>query len=704
MKKSIFFGLSALLTLGAVSCSKDDLVPGSSQPLDTDQSFFVNVNVGTTDAMTRAIADDPFDYDNYDPSTDPAFNKGTDQENKVRTIFFIFYDEDENRVATTQIRRDNNGNFSNASFSEVTVGRSDSENSLFKGVVQIDIKHGSKKPASVMCFINPITSQNFDINPSFATLTELQKTTRPRIIDDNDYFAMSKSVYFGDPNNEYSMQADENGSAVFEKVITTPIDENSQLFNTFEEAKKELDNDTQNNSKKIVDIYVERYAAKVQFTIENNASKEIDVDRHKLQFIPEYWAVNAYEEETYICKSFMDPSGSRDLKYDELNMALIDTNNEPWKWNNPQFHRSYWAQSPAYYAANYPRVADDILDGPMSTAHAGGFALGYYSYNDMVYHSSEKAPYKEIARKARNFQDPEDKNRPIYARENTVQGAALYEAYKNAFASPKAAIPSIVVVGHYTVDGNPIDEDDTFYVMGNKVNGYTFFEQDDDNPSDADMLTYFMNTTIPFYINDRGLPFFQYGIDGFKFLNNDYRKYFKISHPDQGARHYQLSDEEGLVIDSRFVTVQLDTKALEDDDVILYAYINGEYIKTTPENYDYINQQMLYAAGTAQGFQGGKAYYTIPIKHLGYYRTDNYNKDKSPNDKTFDWSRVKSGDYGLVRNHIYSIVVDEISGLGNGIPNPDDPIVPPTDPEEYFIGARVIILNWAVVPTQHETL
>lgn len=113
---------------------------------------------------------------------------------------------------------------------------------------------------------------------------------------------------------------------------------------------------------------------------------------------------------------------------------------------------------------------------------------------------------------------------------------------------------------------------------------------------------------------------------------------------------------------------------------------------------------MLYAAGTVQGFKGGKAYFTIPIKHLGFYRTDNKNKGKNANDKDFDWTAVQSGDFGLVRNHIYSIIVDNINGLGNGIPDPTVPIVPPTDPEEYFIGARVIVLNWAVVPAQHVTL
>ena len=114
---------------------------------------------------------------------------------------------------------------------------------------------------------------------------------------------------------------------------------------------------------------------------------------------------------------------------------------------------------------------------------------------------------------------------------------------------------------------------------------------------------------------------------------------------------------------------------------------------------------MYFQAGTVQGFKGGKAYFTIPIKHLGFYRSTNTdNAGKMGTEKNFNWEKVQSGDFGLVRNHIYTIEVSTIKGLGNGIPNFDDPIVPPTDPEEYFIGARIIVLNWAVVPTQRVEL
>lgn len=660
MKKLLTLGLAGILAAGISSCSNDGIADlGGAAPLESDQSFFVNIEVNSTGTMTRAtVADGNY---TYDPSKDPGFNTGTPTENNINTIYFIFYDEDGNRVATTQVRKDN---------ATEETGRNDSENSpLYSGVVQIDVKHGSSKPAYVMAFINPITSQNFDINPDFATLEQVENTTRGEIIDANNNFAMSKSVYYGTNPRTGQKQ---------ERIMATPLVGN-QLFGSKEEAEAALSE----GKAKVVDIYVERYAAKVDFSIEAEPS-EIKINDETLKFVPEYWAVNAYESNVYITKSFYKSIdlethvGTDIMTWDEMNNVLGG-----WHWNSDEFHRCYWAQSPAYYAERYPRVADDISDNGKDY-----YALGYYSYNEIK--DKTKNPGL-LATRGRDLNNAKDKDMPIYVRENTVSGAALRAAAKDPFASPKAAIGSIVLVGHYNLGSREITENDFIYVMGNATNGYTLFKNNDE------MLDYFVRTTVPFAKNPAGTEmFFDYATG--KFYENDvkYKEYFKIEHPRESVR-------EALVIDSRFVTIQLKESVIDANDP-LYALIDGKYVKVTRDNLVKINQQMLYAAGTVQGFQGGKAYFTIPIKHLGFYRTDNKNKGKNANDKNFDWTAVQSGDFGLVRNHIYTVIVDEIKGLGNGIPDPDDPIVPPTDPEEYFVGGRVVVLNWAVVPAQRVQL
>lgn len=665
MKKGLFLGMAAFLMAGLASCSSDDLLTNSQdKPLEADQTYFANISI--SNVSTRA-GETPNDYE-YKNDEDPAFDKGEDYENYINSIYLIFYDKEGDRVSTTQVLKENVIDFNNRE-------QHNSGDIIYQGVVQIDVKHGSLPPAYVMCFINPITSQNFEINPDFASLKSLQATTRPMIIAENtNYFAMSKSVYFGKDR----VTNEEN-----QKIIATPLEEGVQMFKTRQLAEEAL---TQKEG--VVDIYVERYAAKVSLDIEESAQAE-DIkltNDYTLEFTPEYWAVNAYESNTYICKSFLSEDMATDLTYDDLQKALTTDPYPVWKWNNSALHRCYWAQSPAYYAADYPRVADDIYDNG-----ADSYALGYYSYNQMAENASKKLNAKSRSLKANNG----ERYKSIYARENTVAGSALKEAWDKSDCSPKAAVASAVIVGTYKLKnkGSEVNTD-MFYVMGNKTNGYTVFEN-----TDA-MTDYFVRTTIPFAMDNTESPeaFFDY--DNGKFLEEydaKYRKYFKVVHPYAAAR-------EGLTIDSRFVTIQLNPEVNFDNEEDFYVYLDGRYTKVTNALVDSINKEMLYAAGTVQGYNGGKVFYNIPIKHLGFYREGNANKGLTGTESTFDWTKCISGDFGLVRNHSYRIVVDQIIGLGNGIPNPEDPIVPPTDPEEYFIGARIIVLNWAVVPTQHVIL
>ena len=520
----------------------------------------------------------------------------------------------------------------------------------------------------------------------------------------------------------------ENKPENYEKIIATPIPD-GYLFRVKETLETEMKDPS---FKKAIDIYVERYAVKVNFSVADNAQTTLNLEDNgekstKLVFVPEYWAVNAYESNTYVCKSFLsDDENERPLTYTELNTALGSSNplEMPWFWNSPAHHRSYWAQTPAYYKKAYPRVSDDLTDGVSYASE--DYALGYYSYKEIKSNAENDNGWTYLSRKARkvnekgtiNGESNQGELMPIYARENTVAGKALVDAFKNPMASPKAAVASVVLVGHYEIQGaaeggknKELEEGEFFYIMGNATNGYTFFE------NKSKMIDHFINTTIPFYYKIDGnsyAQFYKYGVTGNGFLDGmkeRFGKYFDVRHPGPDVRGYGFTDiEDALVIDSRFVTIQLNedeiSKAAADDDETndLYVNFDGFYQKVTTANIDQVNQQMLYAAGTVQGFNGGKAYFNIPIKHLGFYRKGNANAGKSGTEVDFDWTQVKSGDFGLVRNHVYTITVDHITGLGNAIPNPEDPIVPPTDPEEYYIGARIIVLNWAVVPEQHVTL
>lgn len=75
----------------------------------------------------------------------------------------------------------------------------------------------------------------------------------------------------------------------------------------------------------------------------------------------------------------------------------------------------------------------------------------------------------------------------------------------------------------------------------------------------------------------------------------------------------------------------------------------------------------------------GKAYYYIPIRHLG---TD----------------ETKVGYYGVVRNHFYKITLSGIKGFGTPVYDPKkeiDPTVPTYS--DTYLAARVQVLQWRVV-------
>lgn len=84
-------------------------------------------------------------------------------------------------------------------------------------------------------------------------------------------------------------------------------------------------------------------------------------------------------------------------------------------------------------------------------------------------------------------------------------------------------------------------------------------------------------------------------------------------------------------------------------------------------------------AEPAQIRKGGKAYYFIPIRHLG---TD----------------PKKPGYYGIVRNHVYSINIQNMYGFGTPVYDPDkiiDPTIPSND--ATYLAARINVLSWRVV-------
>lgn len=84
--------------------------------------------------------------------------------------------------------------------------------------------------------------------------------------------------------------------------------------------------------------------------------------------------------------------------------------------------------------------------------------------------------------------------------------------------------------------------------------------------------------------------------------------------------------------------------------------------------------------GAPEAFYEGEAYFAVPIEHFG---------GTQDSDDT--------GAYGVVRNHSYVLNVTQISGLGEGIYNPGEEIIPNPGKKRYYVAATLNVLSWKTV-------
>ncbi len=81
-------------------------------------------------------------------------------------------------------------------------------------------------------------------------------------------------------------------------------------------------------------------------------------------------------------------------------------------------------------------------------------------------------------------------------------------------------------------------------------------------------------------------------------------------------------------------------------------------------------------------YNDGMLYYVIPIRHLRPYT---------------EGEAIKTGMFGVVRNHWYQVSVGQVRNLGHAVYRPHEHIIPPSDATRYMIGSSIKILSWRIV-------
>lgn len=623
--KLLFAGLPLALL---ASCSADAPDSGNQGVADKSETRYLKVNlVNAGGDGTRAIGDTP--------ETDYA--NGTEAENKIRTVDFYLYDADKNYHSHVPMGL--TAAVDPTKPSDAQQAAKPSVHGFYEANVPINLVQGEKMPQYVICIINAVHAEGYYENKSMEQAqAELLKAFYSHEGDGKTYFSMNNSVYYG---------RDEVTGQDNQLIMATPFDTDKLL--TMTELEK-LPADKVEDV--VVDIYVERYAAKVNFSINEDAVKTFTAANNiELEFTPSKWGVNAYEKEFFFLKSFRQANGAGldFMAYDALNDILFPG------WNKPEHFRSFWARTPGYYDNDYPLVADDILDET--------------EYPYTVYYQTAKTAQNTIGQ-------------PQYVIESTLKGSRLTGQDMPDQYLPLTSIPSVVLVGQYKIGGQV----KTFYTYQKNAEGLPeIYAANDGDIAGVKTIHDRLLETQTVVLKQNGTGYTPVRKADLTAGANT----FVVEHPKKDVR-------TGLKVGGDLVTLQVNGSNsgfyYYDSDTKQYTQINSA------EAINKANRLLYQNLGGAHAYIDGMAFFSAPIQHWGWYREGNENKDKALAD--WDWSKMKTGDFGIVRNHVYTINIQTIAGLGTGIISTDDPLLPPTDKVSYAVKFRVNIQKWATLPTQ----
>lgn len=576
-------------------------------------------------------------------NSDEFFKDGTEKENTIGALQFKFYDAAGNEVASSS-----RSEYTWADATDAT--GAPSVGKIAEAVVEVSLQQGQNLPSYVLCFANPVDWANAQ---NATKMSEYRNVERSEYIDGAGNFAMNNSVYYG--KDPVSGQNDV-------KITGTPITA-GQLFTSEAEAEAATEG-------QVVDIYIERRAARVDLNVAN-AIQDYPVGEsgYTLSFVPSAWTVTADAPSMYAIKRFATTPGAN---APIPTMADVQTYIGTWNlWNDEPLHRSYWACSPGFYATEFPRVSDNIADVADEGTGAGKvvapYALKYYSFNQVngANGTAIAANGTAVTR---------------YALENTMG--------KPAFASlnPNAAAPSVLLTGKYTINANgtALPANTSFAIWHKML--YFIGSKPDGAPADAKTISEAMLAAQTIVATDANGT-----------LLNAANAGIQVTHPSEAVR-------AGNAVAEDLVTLQVTT--LPTDGTNLYFKPLGSDVWKaieTEEELVYVNQQLAGQVNYAKAYTQGAAYFGIPIKHLRATE-DTTNSPFAADGTVEDWTKVRVGDFGLVRNHVYAINVTGIKGLGDGVFDLDYPIVTPMDTYNYYIKYSIRVLNWRIVPAQNVVL
>lgn len=636
-----FLGIMGALALSA--CSSEEVMPDKT-PDGEGEPRFMTVTIRNAHPNTRAGGDQTTEGGNI-------YEEGYDSENYINSLRFYFFDANDAPIAIQTNGRnyyetdeiDNNG----------TVNMPNVEKVLNAVIVinSNDNQIGSKiKKMVAVANYKAIATK---LGTDNLSLDELQKivgneTELNVAADPANGFVMTSSS-FADANGNLCCAADikeENIRQSREEALNYPV--NVYVERAVAKVRVKAAWDNTMTVKKDVKYGDKTYTA-IALTSKdaNGASKEITVVN------PETGA----ELQVYAIFRNWDLWWTADKSYLIKKVGNWYSQLGDW-WNHYSYFRSYWAENPADVKLNkHPHnfASKNIVSGDFTATNV----------------ASEAAYCLENAAKAGNdgLMDTYNPDNATTPRTLVYLSALLVTVDANGNATPLELAEWASTRG--TVDAIKasmfkVNENVVYLRSAKPITTTSGSNQDPDG-----------NTVV---VGSDTYKLYAVTVDDLHFVSGLQAGMAddKVENSPRYLSYLVLNDN--ITRTENGAPVELDTK--------FYQKVNGAVSELGDKE---AANAIFKSVGGAKVWNTGNTYYYHEINHLGPATGDKYEQ---------------KGYYGVVRNHIYEVALTNVYGLGTPVLTPedeDDPsqweeIIPQKPTNEFYLGARVNILSWRVVP------
>lgn len=737
------FILMLCIGVAATSCKDESLIgDGSENPtiggetLPAGTKLYTYIKLVQADGTyTRAgKGDDTYGgADNKDYDAD--FEAGKDDESRIDNLLFIFYDKEGNWIAqfeSDSFTKKEYEDKRDPSKDDGMVLDKDDEDEKDDGVIIEKIGWETLIKVELKLYEtidkDKIGSYFVVLNYNQGLADELKEKKQSDVVTTivNNYqlsetdeakpkgFLMTTAGHFNKVNEGNYLWYDELPEG------------NEGLYESVKEAK---DNP--------LTVYVERLASRIEFEIDTQKIEPIEVlygetDVYKLWFKPDFWAVEAQEKNSYLNKNLENPQKEPD--YRTVNVY----HNDFADWIDYKQNRVFWAKSPSFILFN--EQSDNTY--PVEGTEVG------YDDNTLLYvtfKGIEKDPVKQLTESEESSTLLQGMD---YVLEHTFPHTewgnlndADYNTNSNAI-NPYAVPTSAVLRGRYSAEYVKTDERPDAYPdkgqneeIGDKLLKGFYIRFVDlertDNTSEGDNPG---NERYQYhlYLEEDGEHDTDYELRT-AMLKEQYMiwklkdgEYTPVKEGDQEAkvfeirnaylRHDVYNDEDQYIKASNTYTLQIKENAdLETYKIYLKTSKNEEYREiTTTNDVTAANKALLKQLGYAQHYWNAYAFFYAPIPHYAGEYDPFVDKNGNSTYKGLfnykinsDGSYVRSttgnyvvnhftGDFGVVRNHIYNIKITKIGSLGYGIPAEETIPLPEPRPDHklYQFDLELKVLPW----------